>query len=121
MMILLKQHTENDRQRIACFERTGCLITQIPCNKDLHIKPQGVTIPFLVPTLPPPNNEVEEVPHEPEAQSDTQEMLDIIRNFNNVELEDEEVLLHDENLPKEANIYEELLPSNKNIPKEANI
>ena len=46
---------EMDDLRIGCFERTGCLITRdvdVECDK--KIKPQGITVPFKVPTEAPP-------------------------------------------------------------------
>ena len=88
---------ENDKRRIGCFERPGCLITTRVCDKDHLIRPQGVTVPYLVPTLPPLTTEViEELDQEPQAQQDTQEMKNMTQLFNDIDLEDEELLLNDE-------------------------
>ena len=44
---------EYDNQRISCFERTWCLIITHANDKDSNIKPQGVTVPFMIPTVSP--------------------------------------------------------------------
>ena len=45
-------HKDRDRQRISCFERPGCPITTEVCVNDILIKPQEVTVPFIVLVIP---------------------------------------------------------------------
>ena len=84
-----------DNNRISCFERTGCLITTQVCHRDAKIKPQGVTVPFIVPVLPPPEvvNTEEEII---EAQDDTIEMQRMAAAMGDMELEDNELILNND-------------------------
>ena len=90
-------HEDRDRQRISCFERTGCLITTDICGKDVLIKPQGVTVPFVVPVLPPVEDAIEDNEiEENEAQEDcdrTNELARISALFDECEIEDQELVL----------------------------
>jgi hypothetical protein len=43
-----KEVLENDKMRIGCFERTGMLMT-LDGSDDDKIRPQGLTIPVVVP------------------------------------------------------------------------
>ena len=86
---------DQDDNRISCFKRTGCLITTQVCNRDAKIKPQGVTVPFIVPVLPPPEvvNTEEEII---EAQDDTIEMQRMAAAMGDMELEDNELILNND-------------------------
>ena len=87
---------KNDKQRISCFERTGCLITtQVSPEQDMKISPQGVTIPFIVPVLPPVGTQ-DKIENTPESQEESQEIQNIADLMNDVDLEDSELLLEDD-------------------------
>lgn len=84
---------ENDKQRISCFERTGCLITTQVCpDQDIKISPQGVTISFIVSLLLPVETQ-DEIYNTPEPQEESQEIQNIADLMNDVDLEDAELLL----------------------------
>ena len=85
-------HEDRDRQRISCFERTECLITNEVCGKVVLIKPQGVTVPFIVPVLPPAEDAIEDngnVEDEPQEECDrANELARISTLFDECEIED---------------------------------
>ena len=88
---------ENDHKRINCFERTGCLITVEAYEKDKLIKPQGVTVPFEIPVLPPPVP-ISDTEDDPEPQESTEESVGlqtITDMLNEVDMEDAELILND--------------------------
>ena len=88
---------ENDHKRINCFERTGYLITVEAYEKDKLIKPQGVTIPFVVPVLSPPVP-ISDTEDDPEPQESTEESVGlqtITDMLNEVDMEDAELILND--------------------------
>ena len=41
---------KDDKMRIGCFKRTGCLMTYHPSDMDNDIKPQGVTSQIVIPS-----------------------------------------------------------------------
>ena len=95
---------EKDSLRIGCFERTGCLITHaVDDEKDSKIRPQGVTVPFTVPTIQPAPQPAQENSindnvdgesaiegdgsnHEDEGFNNLQQYLDDDDNTNTAEL-----------------------------------
>ena len=92
-----------DKSRVSCFERTGCLITATMSEKDNLIAPQGVTVPFVVPFLAPPESfriEEEEII---EAQDETQEMRRMASIISDMEIEDDELLLDNDILNEITN------------------
>ena len=92
-----------DSSRVSCFERTGCLITATMSEKDNLIAPQGVTVPFVVPVLAPPESfriEEEEII---EAQDETQEMRRMASIISDMEIEDDELLLDNDILNEITN------------------
>ena len=90
-------HEDRDRQRISCFERTGCLITTEVCGKDVLIKPQGVTVSFIVPVIPPAEDTIEEEVIEevlPQEEGDrANELARISAIFDECEIEEQELIL----------------------------
>ena len=83
---------EMDSQRISCFERTGCLITTQVCpERDKKISPQGLTVPFVIPVLPPVGTE-DETEVTPEPREDVEELQNIAELFNE-DVEDAELVL----------------------------
>ena len=83
---------EIDSQRISCFERTGCLITTQVCpERDKKISPQGLTVPFVIPVLPPVGTE-DETEVTPEPREDVEELQNIAELFNE-DVEDAELVL----------------------------
>ena len=96
---------ENEKMRINCFERTGCLITTKICDKDALIKPQGVTIPFVVPVLPPSDVALNEMSVEPEQRPESEDVLNIATIMQDLDLDDAELILDsDEDIVQEAEI-----------------
>ena len=96
---------ENDKMRINCFERTGCLITTKICDKDALIKPQGVTIPFVVPVLPPSDVALNELSVEPEPRPESEDVLNIATIMQEVDADDAELILDsDKDIVQEAEI-----------------
>ena len=66
----------------------------------MTISPQGLTVPFVVPVLLLVEIE-DKIEDNPETQEETQEMQNITELFNDVDLEDTELLL-DDNITHEA-------------------
>ena len=87
----------NDKMRIGCFERTGCLITKQVCEKDALIKPQGVTVPFTVPVLPPSDAEINHIEVEPEPCYENEDIARVAAMLQEVELDDAELILNNDN------------------------
>ena len=96
---------ENEKMRINSFERTGCLITTKICDKDALVKPQGVTIPFVVPVLPPSDVALNEMSVEPEQRPESEVVLNIATIMQDLDLNDAELILDsDEDIVQEAEI-----------------
>ena len=98
---------DQDSARIGCFEQTGSLITaSISNEKDKLISPQGVTVPFIVPVLPPSDQDIEEE-RDPEPANDSQEVLNMAQIFGDIDLEELELILEDDienDITQEASI-----------------
>ena len=91
---MLADEAQN-KARIGCFERTGCLITQVVTAADKLIQPQGVTVPFLVPIIPPPvNQDVEEEVETAEPNDRNMEQMASL--FQEFDIEDAELILNDD-------------------------
>ena len=99
---------DRDRQQIPYFERTGCLITTEVCGKDVLIKPQGVTVSFIVPVIPPAEDTIEEeVIKEvlPQEEGDrANELARISAIFDEREIEDQELILEGDPAVEEETI-----------------
>ena len=87
----------NDKMQIGCFERTGCLITKKVCKKDALIKPQGITVPFVVPVLPPSDAEINNIEVEPEPCHENEDIACVAAMLQEVELDDAELILNNDN------------------------
>ena len=99
---------ENDHKQINCFERTRCLITKEAYERDKLIKPQSVTIPFVVPILPPPIP-ISDTQDDPELQETTEESLGlqyITDMLNEVNIDDAELILSDDNDVEDVMVHE---------------
>ena len=98
---------ENDSKRIGCFERTGCLITRMVCDRDALIKPQGVTDPFVIPVVPP-QDMIDGTDDEPEPNGDLAGMQDITQLMSEIDIEDAELILSNKNETNEEEIVQHM-------------
>ena len=92
---------ENDKMRVSCFERTGCLITMLPLEEfDAKIRPQGMEVgSFVVPkTRALLDGEVEVQVTEGDNVGITEELAALAEETLNLEEAggNEEILLENE-------------------------